>query len=455
MKSRSELILEAIVPLSRQPGDFTAEITEYGQPCVEFDGHHKPEMITVPAIPEHKGQLEDLARVIRMHELLHARNTDQKWWPSSGVSPAVCNAYEDGRVHGVYWPREVGEGGSLNDALLRQTELDWQSLMKPGLRDDQSATITVALRCLASMKTLGLNPADFPATDHVVERLGQDGYQEIEQLVERIASDESPAERNQTLKRLQRLMQVEDGGKGAGEGKGEGDAKVPMPKEKWLWGGIGGPIADGWIKGKGVEMVVYDPPKNTPCTRVAPNRKLMRKPYGNRLNFAKLPSFVIDYDSTKLFIARKDMGVDFKGTIVIDGSGSMGAKPERLQALCRAIPSATVAFYSGAVENEERRKHPFCAGSLVIYAHKGMRVADGARLPHNGANEVDAAAIEWLLEQKGPHFLVTDQDFGGGWDGQAARARKLLQGNPQVKIIDSIHDAWLQLCGQHEPNASE
>jgi hypothetical protein len=76
-------------------------------------------------------------------------------------------------------------------------------------------------------------------------------------------------------------------------------------------------------------------------------------------------------------------------------------------------------------------------------------------LPHNGSNDVDAAAIEWLLEQKGPHFLVTDQDFGGGWSGQATRARKLLQANPQIKIIDSIEDAWLQLCGQHEPNASE
>ncbi len=454
MQSKSEQILEAIVPLARQPGQFTANIVEYGQPVVEFDSHHHPKTVTVPVVPEFEGGMEDLARVIRMHELLHARNTDQKWWPSSGVSATVCNAYEDGRVHGIYWPREVGEGGSLNDALLRQTEQDWRSLTSPIFGHDRSALITVALRCLASMKTLGVSPADFLATPHVrkiLDNVGL-GYEELVQLTERIVSDESPKERAETLKRLEQLMQIEESSSQKKPGEGE---VAQVRNHKYLWDGLGGPIADGWMKGKGVEMMVYDPPKNTPCIRVAPNRKLMRKPYGNRLNFAKLPSFVIDYDSTKLFIARKDMGQEFKSTIVIDGSGSMGAKPPRLQALCRALPLSTVAFYSGEVEKEDRAKHLCVAGSLVIYAHKGMRVADGEYMPHNAANEVDAAAIEWLLTQKGPHYLVSDCDFGGGWSGQATRAQKLLQANPQVTVIASISEAWLQLCGQPEPSWSK
>lgn len=441
MKSRSELTLEALVPLSRQKRRFTSEISVHGEFAgVEFDKLGRPTSMVVPAVPEStkKNHHTQKARTLRMHALLKARHTNVKPWVKyrEAVSRLAIEAYEDAAIYGVYWPREVGEA-SVNKALLYYNEVVWGDVSRC-----QSAYHTAgAFICLtvATRFSQDLDAVGVPVID------------QLQPLAERLLQDETEEQKLETMIQLDRLLKLDEDFKKS-QIPIPGQAKPPNYKD--VWPGSVRPGMDGWVKGDGLEMGVYDLPKNTPCSNVVPNRKLMRRPYGNRLNFGKLPSFISDFDSSKLFIARKDLGTDFRGTILIDASGSMGAEPQRLQALCRAIPSATVSYYSSGI-GPLHRTHRHCQGSLVIYAHKGMRLSDDMRCPyHGGGNDVDAAALEWLLLQKAPYVLVSDREFDGGWSGQARRAHDIVRNNPQITIIESISQAWLKLCGQPEPSVS-
>ena len=99
----------------------------------------------------------------------------------------------------------------------------------------------------------------------------------------------------------------------------------------------------------------------------------------------------------------------------------MGLTTERLAALCRAAPAATVAYYSG---NGDGHHGAGVYGELVVFAQNGRRASYAAN--QHGGNEVDRYAIEWLLRQRGPRSIITDRQFCGGPEGQEAAAQVLL-----------------------------
>ena len=167
---------------------------------------------------------------------------------------------------------------------------------------------------------------------------------------------------------------------------------------------------------------------------------------GGSLNYGGLQRFLTQWDSSRLFL-RRPMRQGWSGTIVIDASGSMGVSSQRLIKLCSSLPGATVAYYCGAVMPQ----HPTSYGTLTVFARGGLRIDCQSAPYHEHSNEVDAAAIQWLTQQPGPRVLVSDLEFCGGAIGQVDRAKMLLRFSPDIKVIQSIEDAWRQLVGSPEP----
>lgn len=113
----------------------------------------------------------------------------------------------------------------------------------------------------------------------------------------------------------------------------------------------------------------------------------------------------------RLFL-RKDP-VKPGGTILIDASGSMGAW-ETIAKWCEHAPFATVAYYAG---DDGARK-----GWLMVFARDGYRAP--AIVETDGRdNTVDGLAIDWLVAQPGPRFMVTDREFCGSEDSEAQKLR--------------------------------
>ena len=106
----------------------------------------------------------------------------------------------------------------------------------------------------------------------------------------------------------------------------------------------------------------------------------------------------------KLCFKRK-VKKKFKGSVLIDVSGSMGWNKKRLLSLVEKIPAATIACYSG----------DGVSGDLYIVAKNGC-VVD--KLPNfDGMNVVDIPAIEWLTQQSSPRIWLGDGGVTGVHDG--------------------------------------
>ena len=157
------------------------------------------------------------------------------------------------------------------------------------------------------------------------------------------------------------------------------------------------------------------------------------------------------------------------GTVLIDASGSMSLTPANLLALVQKAPASTIAFY-----NAPKDISP--AGNLWIYCHKGKRAADfksikmlSSREPHmvrdkhgrlrhlsetaedcknvwGYGNVVDFQALQWLLTQDKPRYILTDGGFTGVHTTSAAAhellynalARKKMEQVRNLKAMEAI-----------------
>ncbi len=92
------------------------------------------------------------------------------------------------------------------------------------------------------------------------------------------------------------------------------------------------------------------------------------------------------------------------GSVLIDRSGSMGWHIDTLLDLVRQIPAGTIAMYSGKGQEEP--------GDLALLAQRGKRASDHAIVEMHrkmgGGNDIDMACLDWLTQQPGPHFWVSD-----------------------------------------------
>ena len=100
---------------------------------------------------------------------------------------------------------------------------------------------------------------------------------------------------------------------------------------------------------------------------------------------------------------RRRTRSEHHGTLLIDCSGSMSDQVthERLMAVLKRCPTATIGLYAGRPANE--------SGSLLIAARNGMHVAREVidNWAHAG-NVVDGPALQWLSQQKSPRIWVSD-----------------------------------------------
>lgn len=149
------------------------------------------------------------------------------------------------------------------------------------------------------------------------------------------------------------------------------------------------------------------------------------------LGWHRLPS-----DGTVFGTRRRARG----GTILCDASGSMEYSDDDLRRIMTIAPAATVAFYSGATHG----------GYLVVAVRDGRAaslrsVRDG--LERLGGNCVDLPALQWLARQPAPRFWVTDEEVGcsstvgfgkGSLSWQECRAAATAAGVTIVETIDRI-----------------
>jgi hypothetical protein len=157
-------------------------------------------------------------------------------------------------------------------------------------------------------------------------------------------------------------------------------------------------------------------PKSVFCAK---EKSVTRRyaPDGVCINPARFVNAIVSGESHGLFSRRVRQKPG--GTVVIDASGSMGATRENLSALCKLIPTATVAFYSGT--NSGR-------GELCVYAFQGKRYAGNLPQEHlHGGNGVDLPAIKWLMRLPKPWTFVSDLQFCGGVIGSETVARALVE----------------------------
>lgn len=85
-------------------------------------------------------------------------------------------------------------------------------------------------------------------------------------------------------------------------------------------------------------------------------------------------------------------------TMLIDVSGSMSLSPEDILTVMTYMPASLIATYSGSGH----------IGHLTIVAEKGRRCEEREFRKGGGGNVIDAPALRWLAQQKGPRYWVSD-----------------------------------------------
>ena len=133
-----------------------------------------------------------------------------------------------------------------------------------------------------------------------------------------------------------------------------------------------------------------------------------RRPIGRRFSDAGvIPSAVhrLPVDGSIFATRRRARG----GTILCDASGSMNYSDEDIERIISMAPAATIAFYSGT------KNGGVCSGSIVIAAQSGRAasVDDVRKVLRGGHNLIDGPALRWLAGQPGPRFWVSDEEVGG------------------------------------------
>jgi len=151
---------------------------------------------------------------------------------------------------------------------------------------------------------------------------------------------------------------------------------------------------------------------------------------GSRINVSRIPR-IFDPKPGKIF---ERIGEQKGGTVLIDASGSMNLDHERLSRLAESLPIGQIAYYNGGHNRDDRGNE--YSGALVIYSKDGrsFKLTAGERLPDiYGGNTVDFQAIQWLLKQPAPRWLVSDNYFCGSCTtsaatelAQRAYARKMI-----------------------------
>lgn len=163
-----------------------------------------------------------------------------------------------------------------------------------------------------------------------------------------------------------------------------------------------------------------------------------RRPVGRRFSDAGvIPSAVhrLPVDGSIFSTRRRARG----GTILCDASGSMNYDDADIERIISNAPAATIAFYSGY------RGEGGYKGRIVIASHRGKAasVAEVRKALKGGNNYIDGPALRWLAKQPGPRVWVSDEDVGGaggdfGRGGTCHAECRMICAAGAIKIVPNI-----------------
>lgn len=386
---------------------------------------------------------EQVDRVIRAHEMMHARISPAhdypKWIERHIASDSAMKVVEEVRVNFLvrkagFDTDVLGDGSELSTGMRMAERKDWSSCVLTavgyshcgggkdfltGVRRVNKAWATT-LRGIVRRVEKEMDKAYKTGTLGSTERdprsglapLGFSHTERIAEWVERLA-DVEPQE--EIVSEKQGAGQAQDDKQGEKKNEKDGqpvnqatnakakdihkDIKPIEPKR-----GASPTSVPQWAKLK---------VKHLPMTRRAKGglgRKRIASPTGR--NPRRIGNALVDPQKRVFDKTKRGNG----GIVLIDGSGSMSLNAKQIMDITEQAPGCTVAMYSADKENVK--------DNLLVLAENGKMVD---KLPErNGGNGVDGEAIRWAIKQRKssmtPIVWVTDGAVhglgsNGGWGG--------------------------------------
>lgn len=373
---------------------------------------------------------EETDRVIRAHEMVHAKVSpadDWVLWLNRGIaSDTALRSVEEVRVNylvkkaGFDPMKHLADGSELRAGEELSARDDWAGAVyttvgltcSAGLKDFLTGVRRnnrgwgEALREIAKKVEKEIVKADRRGTLGSTNRdprtglapLGFSHVERIAEMVDRLANPPRPEndenEDNGQAGKDGNDTKDNDGGEKAQKNASKGEPKAPPVKKDDIK-----KINPAEASGNGASQWAELKVRKLPLTRHAPGglgRKRRATDMGR--NPRRIGNALADpqkriFDSTK-----KGNG----GVVIIDGSGSMSLTTEDIVKIVDSAHGATVAVYSADSANVN--------DNLLILAEKGKMVQT---LPQrNGGNGVDGPALKWAINQrqhpKAPVLFITD-----------------------------------------------
>ena len=147
----------------------------------------------------------------------------------------------------------------------------------------------------------------------------------------------------------------------------------------------------------------------------------------------------------KAFVRNRELRSprDYRGTILVDASGSMHLKPSEIQSITEKAPAVTIAAYNGGGSE----------GKLVILARGGLIASDEVfqELAGRLGNIVDYQALLWLAKQPEPRIWVSDGEVTGRNDrfyDVIIDACGTVVDLGRIERVGTLEEAVRAICGE-------
>lgn len=381
--------------------------------------------MVVPVSPE------ETERVIRAHEMVHARVSpaeDFALWIQRGIATEISlRSVEEYRVN--YLVKKAGfdpmthlaDGSELVSGQRMAEKGDWtgavytavgfagcaggKEFLKGVRRVNRAWAET--LREIVKKVEKEIVKADKRGTLTSTNRdprtglapLGFADVERIAELIDRLANPPQPEEeegdKGQAGKDSKETQDNDGDGKQAQKNASKGEPTAPVNKDEVKKSNPTSPRGGSDRVPQWAELKIG----KLPLTRHAPGglgRKRRATDIGR--NPRRIGNALSDPQKRIFDSHKKGNG----GVVVIDGSGSMMMTTEDIVKIVDASHGATVAVYSADLANQK--------DNLLILAEKGKMIQE---LPErNGGNGVDAPALKWGISKKqhatAPVIFVTD-----------------------------------------------
>lgn len=350
--------------------------------------------------------------LIRIHELLHARHTNQRRYNRvfKDVPDQVGQILEDCRIHAMHWPwgynrTPASVVKAISDYAAKERGLLEQRLKEEPTGRGSFPDFATRLRMAAvkgavthdfesAVKAAGFAPGQERLALSVLAKLRTKKEAKAAALVA-IAFGMAPKKPPFRI--------------AGGDGKG---GHIPDPDVPVI-------LFDGYEQ-PDMEIIELDKTEHVEGASIGERRATM----GSRLYRPALRRPLLPQ---RLFIRRTPQ--EPGGTILIDASGSMGAM-ENIAKWVQRAPFGTIAYYAGNGRE----------GWLWVFAREG-RCAKKVAEPDSRGNTVDGPALTWLMQQPAPRIMVTDREFCDANDSTAQIARlSQLEGAGEVTVVNYNND---------------